>query len=304
LLPTLKQLEALYWVAELGGFKPAAGRLHITQSTLSKRIVELEALIGKPLLYESYRKSRLTPAGLRVVQTAGDMLALAGQLMGPLKDEALAGVVRLGTTELVALTWLASMIERLKSLHPLLKLDLEVDVGTRLVRKVESNQMDIAFVPGPVHGRKLAETELGKAEFVLAVGRSFKIPRRAVRPDELSALPMLMHHSEAISTRMFERWLDRIGATPPSVITANSMSVMAQLTASGIGVSRLPTGLFRKEFARGALRKLRCTEVLPAQPYVAIHRSDADDILIAKVLQVARKMCRFDDAKSAVRPSR
>lgn len=39
---TLKQIEAFYWAANLGSFSIAALRLHVTQSSLSKRIVELE----------------------------------------------------------------------------------------------------------------------------------------------------------------------------------------------------------------------------------------------------------------------
>ena len=44
---TLKQIEAFYWAANLGSFSIAALRLHVTQSSLSKRIVEFAmALVG------------------------------------------------------------------------------------------------------------------------------------------------------------------------------------------------------------------------------------------------------------------
>jgi DNA-binding transcriptional LysR family regulator len=38
---TLKQLEALYWIGQLGTFERAATKLSTTQSTISKRIQEL-----------------------------------------------------------------------------------------------------------------------------------------------------------------------------------------------------------------------------------------------------------------------
>eukprot|EP01034_Spumella_vulgaris_P009574 gene9574-12141_t len=41
---TFKQLEALYWIARLGGFAQAANQLHTSQSAVSKRVHELEAL--------------------------------------------------------------------------------------------------------------------------------------------------------------------------------------------------------------------------------------------------------------------
>ena len=41
----LKQIEAFYWAANLGSFSIAATRLHVTQSSLSKRIAELAATV-------------------------------------------------------------------------------------------------------------------------------------------------------------------------------------------------------------------------------------------------------------------
>lgn len=43
---TLRQLEALYWISHLGTFERAATRLNTTQSAISKRIQELELVVG------------------------------------------------------------------------------------------------------------------------------------------------------------------------------------------------------------------------------------------------------------------
>src|SRR3546814_9710181 len=56
---TLKQLEAFNWIAKLGTFERAAAKLNTTQSAISKRIQELEASIGLPLLDRSHRGARL-----------------------------------------------------------------------------------------------------------------------------------------------------------------------------------------------------------------------------------------------------
>lgn len=50
---TLKQLEAFYLAATLGSFSLAAQRAHVTQSSLSKRIAELEAYLGTGLFDRS-----------------------------------------------------------------------------------------------------------------------------------------------------------------------------------------------------------------------------------------------------------
>lgn len=50
-------------VAEAGSFVEAAGRLHVTQSTISARMKALEETIGKPLLTRAKSGVRLTAAG-------------------------------------------------------------------------------------------------------------------------------------------------------------------------------------------------------------------------------------------------
>ena len=44
---TLKQLEAFYWAATCASFAVAAERLHLSVSSLSKRIAELEEALGQ-----------------------------------------------------------------------------------------------------------------------------------------------------------------------------------------------------------------------------------------------------------------
>ena len=50
---TLKQLEAFYWAATCASFAVAAERLHLSVSSLSKRIAELEDALGRPLFDRS-----------------------------------------------------------------------------------------------------------------------------------------------------------------------------------------------------------------------------------------------------------
>ena len=60
---TLKQLEAFYWAASAASFLVAAQRLHVSQSTLSKRIAELESQLRAPLFDRSGHRARLSASG-------------------------------------------------------------------------------------------------------------------------------------------------------------------------------------------------------------------------------------------------
>src|SRR6185295_19796075 len=108
---SLKQLEAFYWTAILGGFTEAAGRLNLAQSTISKRIAELEAVLNVQLFDRSTHAPRLSQAGEASLPIAADMLTLEHRLREAIGGPAtFAGPFRFGVTELVALTWLPKLI--------------------------------------------------------------------------------------------------------------------------------------------------------------------------------------------------
>src|SRR5688572_11565963 len=78
---TLKQIEALHWIAELGSFERAAAQLNTTQSTVSKRIQQLEAAMGKPLFDRSQRGAQLTEWSEQILVVGREMLALQHRML-------------------------------------------------------------------------------------------------------------------------------------------------------------------------------------------------------------------------------
>src|SRR5689334_4035855 len=112
---TLKQIEAFISAATLGSFVIAANRLHITQSSLSKRIAELEETLGETLFDRSTKRAALTQAGETLLPKAQRLLALAEDMRSGIADESrLTGVCHLGVSELSATTWFPGFVGRLR----------------------------------------------------------------------------------------------------------------------------------------------------------------------------------------------
>ena len=114
---TLKHLEALYWVWRLGTFTAAAERLHSTQPAISMRIRELEESLGQELFNRAARAARLTAKGQELVGYAERVLELMAEIKTRIGDPTIvSGVVRVGVTEYVALTWLPDLVRQLNCL--------------------------------------------------------------------------------------------------------------------------------------------------------------------------------------------
>ena len=162
---TLKQLEAFYWAATCASFAVAAERLHLSVSSLSKRIAELEEALGQ-LFDRSGHKAALTEAGQRLLPQAGDMLASAERIRASVAQSAgLVGRCRFGVGELTALTWLPRLIGVVRAAHPGLVLEPYVDIGQVLEQRVADGELDFAVIAGRSSRVGIASATIGQAAF-------------------------------------------------------------------------------------------------------------------------------------------
>ncbi|CAK0590253.1 LysR family transcriptional regulator [Burkholderia pseudomallei] len=103
--PTLKQLDAFYWAATCANFSTAAQRLHLSISSLSKRINELEQAVGRTLFDRSGHRAVLTEDGVALLPAAVRVLESVAALQDAFAGEkGLSGRLRFGVGELSALT--------------------------------------------------------------------------------------------------------------------------------------------------------------------------------------------------------
>ena len=292
--PTIKQLEALYWTGRLGSFQSAAKQLHTSQSAVAKRVGELQHLFGQPLVTSGQRRAKLTDVGQRLMESAEDVLAASHKLMDTMHQPAdFSGILRLGVSELVAVTWLPLLIDRLKAQYPRAIVDLEVAPGGRILDRLKVGELHLALVAGPLWDSTLESVELAEVEFAWMASPQMDIPNRLLTPQELSRYPMLTHAPDGAVSQIFAQWQRRLGFTMQRAFTANSLMVMVQMTISGMGISSLPTAYAAAHVAEGKLVHVRTTPALPSLKYFAVYRSVDDFPFIAKVVSLSTQVCDF-----------
>ena len=179
---TFKQLEALYWIAQLGGFAQAAARLHASQSAISKRIHELEqhfehrTLRSQPTHRASHRKGRrAVPAGKKLLEQRD---AAVEQFSGP---EVIQRRLRIGVTELTAMTWLPRLILAIQAALPKVIIEPTVEDTALLKDKLLDDELDLVVVPDAFAELRLPSAQLGKVESAWMCSPGY-VRQRAVMP--------------------------------------------------------------------------------------------------------------------------
>ena len=163
---TLKQLEALIWVADLGSFRKAAAHLNTTQPNISSRIAGLEKTLGLSLMQRDTGSVQLTAKGAEIVAQARVVLQNADTLLNIAgRPDLHTDRIRLGVTELVAYTWLREFMRRVSDVFPNVSIELTVDLSRNLDKELASNTLDLAIQTAPFSVQTTGEIALGAYPF-------------------------------------------------------------------------------------------------------------------------------------------
>lgn len=284
---TLKQLEAFYWATRLGTFATAAERLHVTQSSLSKRIAELEADIGHALFDRSGQRATLTAAGDALLPHAQKMLDLEQTIRCGLEVQGgLRGPCRFGISELSATTWFPSLARRVHIEHPGVELKPQVGLGKSLERLVERGELDFAVVTGAISSAAVASQTVAQVDFAWMAA-----PARLRRGTLLNAAllqqhPVILSTGDSGLTGALHNWTAAHGVQLREVVSCNSLTAILAMTVAGLGISFLPKAYVQPLAERQLLVALRSNPPLPLLDYHFIWRQNDSRHLVNMMRQL------------------
>jgi LysR family hydrogen peroxide-inducible transcriptional activator len=253
---TLRQLQYAVAVADALSFRRAAEACGVSQPSLSAQLGELEDALGTRLFERDRRRVLLTPTGEAIVARARraltdveDLADVARRLGDPL-----AGTLRLGVIPTISSYLLPDLARALKREHPRLTVRWTEDKTETLVGALREGALDAAVVALEVNLGDLAREPLGRDAFLLATPRGHHLARgeRAVTTEELAGERVLLlddgHclRDQALAVCGRAR-ADEVG------YRATSLATLAQMVASGAGVTLLPALAVPTESRRAAL---------------------------------------------------
>jgi DNA-binding transcriptional LysR family regulator len=258
-------------VARYGSTVAAAKALNVNQSTVHRRLDELEKRLGRRLVLRQPTGYKLTELGQGIVSNAErvEEAVQAFERRLAASDTELAGTVRVTCPEVLGLRLMRSqLIEKFNARYPGLRVEMVVSDKYLDLAKGEADIAFRACVPMPtdptLFGRKIVPSPWavyatkGYIERHGGIGRSEEINGHAVIQFEAS----MRDHPAA-------RWLQ--SAAPEANVTARGSSLPAVLTAvkSGVGVGVLPVNLGNNE--SDLVRLFGPIPNLPSDIFLLIH---------------------------------
>jgi LysR family hydrogen peroxide-inducible transcriptional activator len=230
-------------VADRQHFGQAAGASHVSQSTLSAGILELEETLGVSLVERNNRKVILTPIGDEVVDRARELLVGIEDLVSACAGagKPFHGKMRMGVIPTVAPYLLPGLLKQIRHRYPEFQLFIREDLSQPLVDALQAGELDVLLLALPFPAEQVETMSLFEDEFLLAFPKSHALAAiETLRTADLKGEALLLleeghclrdHALEACKLRDSQ-------ITVP--YQATSLTTIVQMVANGIGITLLP----------------------------------------------------------------
>lgn len=143
----LTTLQLFVAVCERGSIGKAAETEFMAPSAVSKRLSDLEAAVGTPLLMRHARGVTPTPAGQSLLHHARSVLFSLDKMQGELSEYAdgVRGHVRVHANISATVQFLPEDLGAFIRAHDAIKIDLEEHLSTEVLRAVQEGAADLGI---------------------------------------------------------------------------------------------------------------------------------------------------------------
>lgn len=239
----IRSLRYFVETVRLSSFTQAAESLHLTQSTISKMVRQLEDEVGAQLLVRDGRKLTLTDTGRIVYQHGQEMLANMRQLTLEVRDtQALQrGSLTVGIPPMINVLF-TPVLKAFRARHPNISLTLQEDTGQQIERKVAGGELEIGMTVLPADP-ELDLVTVAVASYpiwALAEPGTFQKNRTTLPFKALAGLPLVLLKDEFALTRSLRQHFAQAGFTPTIAAQSGQWDWLVAMASAGLGVALLP----------------------------------------------------------------
>jgi DNA-binding transcriptional LysR family regulator len=272
----LEAMAMLVKVVDEGSLSSAARALGVPLSTLSRRISDLEALLGARLLIRTTRKLTMTDSGVTYVAAARRLLEqveevereAAGEFVTPKGELVVSAPLMFG--RLHVLPVVADFLEQFPAIN------IRLLLADRNAQLIDDN-VDMAIRIGNLPDSSYIATPIGSMRTVICA-RPDLIAKYGVPslPDDLHRLPCVTVDAPAPSPGWQFQSMDSSAVWNLPIISRLSVSTAEVAIAAairGVGVTRVLHYQVYEAIASGALQVLLEAFEPPSTPIHVLHAS-------------------------------
>jgi LysR family cyn operon transcriptional activator len=228
----LRHLRYFLALAERLNFTQAAAQVHVTQSTLSHQIGQLEAELGIKLFDRSDRRVTLTAAGDLFLPQAIKALAEidSGIALIRTTSKTMIGQLSVGTTPTLNMEVMPYCLALFSRDHPSIRVMVDEGPSDLLIADLRVGRLDLVVAYRPFDLADLVFEPLYTEEMVVVVNRDHPFARRRrLRVVELHRREVVLPPRKFTTRLQLDEAFEASGAEPMVAMEMSSIAAMLKL---------------------------------------------------------------------------
>lgn len=225
----------------LGKGLRAAALLHVTQSTLSRQLMQMEEELGVKLFHRGKHNILLTEEGMLLRRRAQEIVDLAEKTEKELKheEEAIAGEIAIGCGETQNMKPLSQMIASFQQRYPDVSFHIYTAIADDVKERLENGVLDMGLLLEPVEINRyhFVRMPLKERWGVLMRKDSPLAEKEKITPADLINVPLIVAKRQSVQNQL-ENWfgydVGRLHIVSTCNLSHNNQSILVE---SGIGVA-------------------------------------------------------------------
>ncbi|MCZ0960422.1 LysR family transcriptional regulator [Paracoccus benzoatiresistens] len=288
----LRHLRTVRAIHEQGGLARAAEVLNITQSALSHQVKALEEQAGVDLFVRRAKPMRLSPAGMRLLRLAEQVLPLVAATEAEFKgvEAGRIGRLHIAMECHACFDWLLPVLDLFRRSWPEVDLDIRQRLAFGALPALARQEVDLVISSDPEEMAGVTYQPLFDYSPTLVVPADHPLVAKGYAdPTDLAGETLITYPMDRARLDVFSQFLTPAGIEPAQQRTVELTAVSLMLVASGRGVAVMPDWVLRRESANAEIAMLPLTRGgIIRRLYAAVRAEDLNQPYMAHVLRLSR----------------
>jgi len=253
---TLKLFVA---ISDTGQLSAAAEREHLALAAVSKRISDLESMVGSKLFYRQSRGVELTPAGEAFLYHARRILDDISRLDADISDfsDGVRGHVRIHSNTSAIIAFLPQDLSAFSLEHPQIKIDLQERTSNEVIAAVQDGHADIGVFAGHVPAEGLEIFPYKSDQLMLVIPQDHLIAnRQTVSLQEVIGMDFVGLQQDTSLHSLLQEQAVQAGHSLRMRIQVRSFDAICRMIHHGLGIGILPEKTLYRDIGDIAIKSI------------------------------------------------